>query len=78
MKMKTEHTKFYRMQLKAMITGKLTVVNAYCKKGTKILNKLPNLSFQTLEKQEQINFNVSIRKEIKIRVEINELGNREH
>ena len=44
MKMQTEHTKFYRMQLKAMITGKLTVVNAYCKKGTKILNKLPNLS----------------------------------
>lgn len=43
-------------------------------------SQINNLIFplRTLETQEQINLNVSIRKEIKIRVEINEPGNREH
>ena len=62
--------------VKAVFRGEFIALNAYIMKDQRPKTSMPSFHLRKLEKEEPVKSKVNMRKEIKIRGETNEIGNR--
>ena len=78
MKIETKHTKNLTDVAKAVLREKFIMINAYFKKKRKSQINNLTLHLKELEKKKKLSPKVSRRKEIKMRMEINETETRKN